>query len=243
MKREIKNCLLLFSLVCSARITCSQNAAEDFKKARAAYDATSALSMDVIYKSYPDYTTTVENESQAGSFKRQGDKLYSNLLGIETLQNAEQYLIVENNSKKLVVLDPVKTTSSATPVNVDSVLSICSSVKFFEAPTGNKIYKLSFDKQTSMPYAEIDFSIDKQSFLINKIVMYYRNEVNFNYQDSEAPKKKPRLEIIYKNINTHAVFAQDQFSEKKYITVTSAAIKPIGKYSAYELINQKNLNK
>lgn len=243
MKNKIEICLLSFLLITSAKTTHAQNASEDFKKVRAAYDAAPAISMDVLYKSYPDYTTTVENDSQSGSFKRQGSNLYSNLLGIETLQNSQFNIIVENNSKKLVILDPAKASVNISPVNVDSVLSMCSSVKFIEGAGNQRIYKLSFDKLTSFQYSTIDFCINKETFLIDKIVLYYRDAVNFNYEDKEAPKKKPRLEIIYKNINTHAVFTNEQFSEKKYITVSENAIKPTGTYSAYELINQKNLKR
>jgi hypothetical protein len=49
----------------------------------------------------------------------------------------------------------------------------------------------------------------------------------------------PRMEIIYSNMEVNVQFDENFFSEEKYIAMKNKKLVPIGKYSKYELINQK----
>jgi len=215
----------------------AQKAGDDFGKVKSAYDAAGPISMNVEYVLYEDYTTTVSYDKQLGTYSKSGASSITSLSGIETLINEKYLVVCDHNDKMILVGDPAPSKNPAL-VNTDSLLKICSSVKFSENAAGQKVYRLEFEKTQLSEYSVMGIYISKQTSFIEKVTLYYRFEAKLG-EERNSPMTKPRLEIVYKNIKARVVFPLGFFSEKKFITCSGKAMACSSTLVSYKLINQK----
>lgn len=225
-------CILLY------HFSWSQKIGDDFKKVNAFYSNNTNLSMSIMYNLYHDYYTAEVYDSYKGQYKKKGDKLYSDLLGIETISNNKYAVTINKNDKMIVVADPINLSSLPTPVNADSLVKICSSITFSESDE-DKIYKMNFDKSPYFEYKMVEIFINKKNFYLDKLVLYFRDAIKFNYDDIKDKKDTPRVEIIYSNVNNSSITDDSFFSEKKYIMASNGKYSSVGKFSDYKIVNHK----
>ena len=228
----------LFLLAFFLQNVYAQIAKEDFKKVNDAYRNTMNLSMDVTYKLYESYKSTTPKDILTGSFKKQDNNILSNLLKIETMQNTKYKIIVDAANKILVVADPQHYMNNAITVDIDSVLAFCSSVDYRETGQKLKVYKLNFDN-IFFEYNSIEIFINKYTYFLDKLTLYFRDAVSIDKNDPDSPKEKPRLEIAYSSVNKDPKFGKNLFSEKKYIDINDGKFTCSALYKNYQLINQK----
>lgn len=215
----------------------SQKANEDFKKVRLAYDTAGAVSMDIEYILYENYTPVVPYDTQTGTYCKSGANSITSLSGIETLVNEKYLVVCDNNDQMILVGDPGP-SKNPVDMNTDSLLKICSAVKYSENASGQKVYKLEFEKTKLSEYSAMEIFINKRTSFIEKVTLYYRFESKLG-EERTAPMTKPRLEIVYKNIKAKVGFSSGYFSEKKFITGTGKTMACSATHAAYKLINQK----
>lgn len=229
--------ILCFAFLLSPACIRAQNAAEDFRKVNAAYEAAGVMSMEVDYFLYEDHKSIAPFEKQTGTYLRSGSSSLMRLSGIETLVNKQYLLVCDHNDKMILLGDP---GASAQPSDMDpaALLKICSAVRFAKQDNGTLVYRLEFDKTSLSEYSVLEISIDPSSFFITKLVMYYRFESVLR-EERNAPATTPRLEIVYRQIKTNVKIKGDEFSESRFIKGKGKDVVCNEKYSEYKLINQK----
>lgn len=236
--------LLTLAVFCTAGLFAQQSnatlAAAEFCKVNEAYASSQKLSMKLQYDLFPSYTSTAVFEKQQGVYMKQGDNSYSCLLGIVSLSNASISLTLDSSEKAIVVTDPPRRKKGGPePVDIDSLLRICSSIEIRDAGTDLKLYKLKFDKLAFFEYSAIDIYINPKTHFLDRFILYYRAEMDLDETDSDVKKERPRLEIRYTDITLAPVFAADQFSEKRFVRTSGKNITCATAYSGYRLINNK----
>ncbi len=232
--------LPLFVHLHAQQLVTPEKASADFVHINEAYSNTKKLKMDLSYVLYPSYTATVPFENEKGVFMKQNNNTYSELLGITSLSNSKVSVSIDQAEQTIVVTDPpAKKTEIPGAVDFDSLLKKCSSIEYLELEGNGKCYKLRFDNTSFFQYNEIDVFFDGQTFLLNKLNLYFREEVDLNPDDANHLKDHPRLEISYSSIDTAPVFAPGQFSETRYINMAGKNITCTSAYTTYRLINHK----
>jgi hypothetical protein len=214
-------------------------AAADFIRINEAYADYKKLKMDIDYLLFPDYTATTPFENEKGVFMKENNNTYTELFGITSLNNSKVSLSVDKNEELMVVADPPKKTSIPGVIAFDTLLKICSSIQYAELDGNIKYYRLRFDNVVFSQYNEIDIYFDGGTFLLTKLNLYFREEVDANPDDKINLKEKPRLEITYSAIDTSPVFEVGQFSETHYIRIAGKKISCSSGYTKYQLINNK----
>jgi hypothetical protein len=195
--------------------------------------------MDVSYTLFPSYTSTVPFENDKGVYMKQDNNTYSNLLGIVSLSNSRVTVTLDSNEQTIVVADPPERKKRDPNVpELDSLLAVCSAIEYTESE-GVKVYKLKFDKLAFFEYNSIDVYIDSKTNFLSRMNLYFRVEMDLNEDDRSSVKDRPRLEIVYSNIDTNPVFASGQFSESGMISIAGKKITARPAYSNYRLINNK----
>jgi hypothetical protein len=230
--------LLLLLLFFGTSVS-AQTAAAEFRLVNEAYAKAKTLSMDVQYKLYANYTTASAYESSQGKFIRQNDKYYSSLLGITTIQNDNYKISIQDESKTIIVTNPLDQGRAPSLPQLDTVLKRCSSTEIQSLEQGKKRYVLNFEKMAFSEFDRMEIEIDASHF-VTKLVLFYRDAVSLDETNTVLKKEKPRLEISYSSINTHPVISEQQFSEKKYFTASKKQLILTSTYSAYQLLNYKN---
>jgi hypothetical protein len=215
-------------------------ASADFVRINEAYSNSKKLKMDVSYVLYESYTSATPFENEKGVFMKQNNSIYTELLGITSLSNSKVSLAIDANEKTMIVSDPAsKRKDTPGEVDLDTLLKICSSITYSELEDGIKFYKLRFDNAVFSQYNAIDIYFDGKTFLLTRLVLYFREELDLNESDNVHIKDHPRLEISYSSIDTSPEFDAAQFSEARYINVAGKKITCTSSYASYRLINHK----
>ena len=228
-------------LVCVLTLsTNAQNAKQDILKINEAYSKFSHLSMNITYNLFKNYTANVPFESESGYFQQQGTLRYSKLKEIESLQNKNCLVVIDNEDKLIVVGNPVKfNAKKITLLDLDTALTKCSSVSFIDAGSTLSCYKMSFRQDIVSEFDAIDLYFNKKSFLVEKMVFYYREKIRINEEDETSPKEKPKLEVVFSKMKFDKISDETFYSETRFVEKRKGKYFPVSAYSEYELIDQK----
>lgn len=238
MKIKLFIILAILPLIISAQSENYAKAAVDFRLVNQAYYNTAALSMNVNYTLFPGYTSTTPFDRSNGTYMKSGNATYSNLLGIISLSNSKATVTLDSNEQTIVVSDPMKDNFDPKMIELDTMLKLCSSIEYKELD-GIRYYKLRFDKLLISEYNAIEVYIDSKTNLLSRLTLFFRIEMDLDEEGSEYSTDKPRLEIVYTNVNTNPVFNKDQFSETKYVAMQGGNVSAAPAYSKFKVINNK----
>lgn len=216
----------------------AQQLKEDVRKVNDTYARAKNVSMKIHYRLYQDYSTAVPFEDKTGTYIRQGQNYFSQLLGITTIQNGSTKLSVSDAEKTIIVSDADRKIAAPSNVMIDSLIKRCSKVEFTDLGEGRKLYRLRFEKTAFFEYDMIDLQFGSNYF-IEKIVLFYREAVVLDETAGKMKKEKPKLEISYSEINTQPVVAADQFSEAKYIRRSGKTVLPAAAFKNWKVLNYK----
>ena len=240
MKRAATLLLIIISSTLIAQDAVRKQAAVDFSNVNETYSSTPLLKMNVSYALFPSYTSTAAFEKSSGVFMKNGNDTYSNLLGIVSISNRNVSVTLDSNEKVIVVANPPsRKKQSPSLIDVDTMLSQCSGIEYKELEGGLKYYKLRFDGIPFSEYNAVEIYIDGKTNFISRLMLYYRVEIDLDEEGPACSKDRPRLEIVYTNVDTRPVFPQDQFSESKMIRASGKTYIAAPAYSKYRVINNK----
>lgn len=207
-------------------------------KINEAYSKFKDLSMNITYKVYLNQKTTVPYETQVGIFKQHGNLRYSKLSNIESIENKDYLLVVDNDDKRIVISNPVKfNPGKITMLNLDSAFRTCSTVVPFTSGALQG-YQLVFKTDVVSAFDKIDLYFNKKTYIVEKLVFYYRQKMKLINDDKESAEK-PKMEILFSQFNFQNITDVSLFSESKYIEKKKGGYIPVNAYTSYNVINQK----
>jgi predicted RNase H-related nuclease YkuK (DUF458 family) len=203
------------------------------KKLNEAYQANSNMSVTTTYKMFPNYTTTTAAQTLTGNLKKKGEQMSYKLENVERLESLHRRIMVNHDSKTVIVqANDVERKTYVMDIELEKFLNKKTIGQVIDQGT-----QLLLTIPVKLPDVEkVDMYINKTTFLINKIVVYYRQAVRFNAADENTPKEKPRMEIAFQ-INLNPTFANNEFAETKFIKVNSGVVKLNTTLTGYQLVN------
>lgn len=227
----------LFLIVCFSGAF-SQNVSDDLFKMNRAYRNFKDLSMNMTYLIFASHKSVTPQEVYRGIFKKQGEAQYSRFMGIQTLSTKNFFVTADSSEKEIILSNPANQANLFLPkTDIDNYLKLCSKTEFFEPKPGLIGYRLFANPKIISEYSRVDIHINKKTFLVERLILYYGREMNSD--ESGSKKDKPRMEIFFSNIDTHPEFSPDEFSESRFFVQNGEDYKVTKEYSEYQLINKK----
>lgn len=213
----------------------------EFKKVNDSFDQ-NIFSVKMTYNFYKQSGDLKPDEIKQGMFCKNGETSYSNINGIESVRTKNSTISIQQEDKILVISNSVnKNSSSAVSLTPDSLLRFCSSILRTEVSTDLIKYELVFNNKVDLEFSKMDVIIDKKTFMLSKIVMYYP-ELEFPSEENpdQMETLNPKMEVIYKNYKNIIDVNSALFLEANYVELVSPKkYKGVGKYSQYKIYNQK----
>jgi|GEM_PF-1911633 len=239
---------LLLTSLAGATNTPLEKAQTDFKKVNDLYKATTSYSLDIRYSVFDSHTGGNLVEQKSGKYLKHGAMSYSKVLDVETIINPKRTLIVNHEDKFMVITDTRKIELSPLQADAATLLKLCTSIEVEEQGTSARHYTLNFSEEEEHEFSKIEIFINLSDYSLNKMILYYNQEMPLDANDYYAKEKKPRLEIVYKSFTPVASFNPAVFEESTYLSETPAS-RPVvteantiykgkGKCATYEIINQ-----
>ncbi len=216
MRSKLNNfcCLLLCSFFLSA-----QNINHDLEKINALFLHAPQFSMKVEYILYEDHSTSKVYKKETADIKRNKEERYMQIGELENISTATYNLMVDHESKVITLLPPVKTFPvNVTVVNIDSLKGVCE--KYYFKKQDQQYGAYWFELNEYSEYEKVMLNFNLETYLINKIVLFIREE-DISEDESAEKVASPRMEIIYKEFNKGlkkqemADFSLDKFLKKK----------------------------
>jgi len=235
----MKYCLyiIIFLFAFSAK---AQNAKEDIKKVNESYVKHKDLSMGITYNVFAAYDDNVPMETSAGSYNQHGNARYNRLNEIESVQNSDFSLVIDHDEKMIVIGNPIKfNPGKIMLLDLDSALSMYSSVKYIDNNVSQKGYSMVFKPTAASEYDKVDMYFNAKTYLVERMVFYYRDKVQLKKTNQDAPEEKPKLEIIFSKISVEPVSDFKFYSAGRFVDKKNGKYVGVGECSSYKVINQK----
>ncbi|OFX83090.1 MAG: hypothetical protein A2W99_13365 [Bacteroidetes bacterium GWF2_33_16] len=215
----------------------AQNAVEDIQKINKAYLTNTTFSMDVVVNVYAKANSKRPDEVQMGFAKRKKEYLHTQIGDVETIKSVSTILSIDHKNKRIVIAEPENSFNvlpDGMASKLELLLSYCEKVLYVDISKNTGKYVLVMPSYT---YKQFEFEFNKQTYLLEKLIMIVNEKLIENY-NPESSDDKLKIVIEYNNINLNPVFSNNEFTTWKYITNDGNVFKLTKEYQNYTIINQ-----
>lgn len=241
MDRRIKHTLSIIILLCSYLSTYAQmpSASETLAKVETYYKSLNEFDFEVEYKMYKGYTGNHITESYKGSMCKKEDVSQINILGSEIIQFPDTQLIIDNENKTLIYKKISEDVMQKTPMDVSAFL------KFYKETntqiSGNVlIHEMEIKNvQIPIPYNKIIVHVNKDTYKIEKQVLYLATKVPFVDENGKETPDLGRMEINFEQ-NSKSLKKTPKLNDYVFLD-SNNKVHLAQAYNRYTIINQTNL--
>jgi hypothetical protein len=214
-----------------------QGAKEELNAVLDTYSALEHFSVDAEYKAYKTHASLEVEETAIAQYRRDGNKLRTNNMGMEYIQN-EKYALVIDNTNKVILLANSKGIPEGL-LGVEKTLKAFKEIKKTGETEKTRSYLISF-KQGASEYHEGIYVVYKSTNLLKRVTLFYATDYAVNTQG--IPKmEKPKVSIRYKNykIGTSLKWDKNEFNISKHFLSMGGNVKLKEKYKTYEFYDKR----
>ena len=154
----------------------------------------------------------------------------------ESVTNAK-YKLVANHEQRFISVQENKDTVKGTYLMDGELEKLLKGKEVVKVEAVGKD-ELLLNMALNIPEAEwLAMVVDRKTYLIKKMVVYYRNAVALKAEaGASGEKSKPRMEIVYA-YDLHPKWAKDAFSVSKYVDIGKGGARLKTAYKGYELMD------
>ena len=239
MERKLKHQLSIIILLCCYLSVSAQKpiASETLKKVETYYKSLKAFDFQMKYTMYKGYTGNHVTESYEGTMCKNGAVSQIKILGSEIVQFPDVQLILNKENKTLQYNKTSNHVNQKSPVDVSAFLNF-----YKETVTDIKddtiIHEMVLkNTQVPIPYSKIVIYVNKNTYEIEKQILYLATKVPFVDEDGKETPDVGRMEISFKrNSSTHKAPRLND-----YVLIHSDKVSLTKAYQDYTIIDQTNL--
>jgi hypothetical protein len=187
---------------------------------------------------YANHTTTKVYETKTGVYRKKDGQSSYKIAGMEKF-DSPKYRILANHDQKMLMVQPNNTGTN--PSDKPSLSMDTETAKILSNTDNATVEdKGSYWIISILPKIgdteKNSIWVEKSSYLITKMVSYYRKAKNLDPNDKKTTPEKPRLEITC-TIDQKPKIAKADFSEAHYILLSDGKIQLSARLKGYKLIN------
>lgn len=226
---------LLIVLCCSAlRI---KNVKDEVKtvlsKMEDYYEGVDNFSLEITYQAKQESGSGKLLEVTNGVYHQYKTGMYYfEINDIITIVRDEIMLVVDNNTKKILLTDNNNDLNSPLNLSMDESLELCSSI-FHKDNTISFFY----GKGSLSPYYKTSLSYDPKNYSLRSLTLHPKQLYSIKKSEREYIEVKTVLEVDYREYNQQQV-TKDKLSLSPFVKKSNENYTLDDDYSNYELINQ-----
>ena len=227
---------LVLIVILLSGVVLAQDPKMDFKTINKTYAEATKLSMQLKYELFFD-SDTKPSDVEYGVYKRDQNNFYVKQTDREMLITGQHILVIDNETKTLIVDKAKENINPINPlqVDLDSIFTLYQKVEFYKTGSNNGLHAYRFTLKNG-PYTAIDVVFNPSTYFVVEITNTYREKMN----DANNIARKASLKTSFTNVNSKPVFTSD-FNETKYIVNKNNSIALAASYAKYKLLT--NLKK
>lgn len=218
-------------LVLSFTVKAQQaDAVIDLGRVTEAYQKASKYSMTLEYVLFETHQSTHPFETQTADIVFFENKFLQKFGPVETYKD-DKFSIMTDSEEKTFFIDQNRNPIEENMLswNLEETLSYCDHIYSGKYQDQFRGYFL----EVSLPDVEkIEIVFYKRTHFLHKIILYYR--VPQKLGEESAIIDKPRMEMVYKNMNTNPDKNLLNFSWTDFMSRKEGKYVPLPKYSNYQ---------
>ena len=233
MKTMRKTGLLLLLLAFSLTVA-AQTPVQLLLKMNETYGKAQSYSMNVEMKFFYGNNDVTPVNTSKGEVRKSGDLYYSSIMGKTTIVNKNCTVFIDDG-QKLIVYSKSGDHPSKPPVDdIPDTSSFGSAVKYSYGKgtvTGERVIITPSDKTV---YSRIEVVINRKNFTLEEVAYYYPPA------EDEQGASVQKVQVTYSSVALNNSIPDDFFSEKKFVVRSKGKLAGVGKYAAYQVVEQDN---
>lgn len=235
MIKRITHIIFFTVFLLAAVDSIGQDFKSDIANMNKFYSEAKSISMKINYRFYSDYTSDVVLDEYNGLYKLQGQNIFSDILGVTSVQDSKTRLAIDKSEQYIQVLRPDTLKRKPMSFNeLDKFIEVNKGLSYQGEKGKNKVYRLNLDaKKFACNYIEI--FINNEDYHLSKIIFFY-NKNNVLYE-GDAKFSSPRAEVTYSEVSKNKNIPETYFDIGKYVTKSDGKFKLTKEYQEYQLFN------
>ena len=208
-----------------------------------AYTECKQFSANLEISVYGSWDSSQAYISYNGAIYCSGTTYYQKMREFEKISTPDKQILVNNDKKQMLIIPPVYSEGKTLTGQKETLEFITNNLKLFSTVKTSK-FKRKYQKlefvfaNKSFPYAKIELIYSPDDYGIRKIILYstqgYQDEVN------GISTSTSRVELSYTNVIFNSKSDNNKKGLQNFISLNQKEIKPVGKYSNYQIINRLN---
>jgi outer membrane lipoprotein-sorting protein len=234
MRKKIVTLIGILLIACTSCLIKAQTAMQVVLKMNEVYSGATGYSMNVGIKFYMGTNDVTPVNSFSGEACKSGDSYYSSIMGKTTIVNSGCTVFIDDG-EKLIVYSKGKTAKNDNMSSAgipDSSLFGKMAVYNFGKGTSD-VYRIVITPTDKTVYKQIELLINKGNFTLMGIDYYYA-------VDEDPAGSIQKLSVTYSEIKINPEISSAKFSESVYVSRKKGNLTGVGKYAAYQVIEQDN---
>jgi hypothetical protein len=249
-RREMYKIMLVVWVFIAVQPLKAQNAIDDFKKVNVKMESRK-FNMTMKYALFETYTSVKSVEEKTYRISCWQTELAMHVEGIDMIQSGGYSLYMDHDHKVAILehLDQKVLKKQIAELSqwmtMDSIMSVYSRTELISDKNNQRIWRLHLDKNNRFAYTDV--TINTKTFLLEKAQVYFSQSMDDllgNRFSRSNAGKKPRLEIVFRDIEFPAGRNASAFTITQYVTVPKKGPKAlVHEYKAYEFVDYTQKNK
>lgn len=182
----------------------------------------------VTHALYSHYNAQTADETYTGYYRRNKLKEHSVLMGIETIQNEQTKVVIDTNSKLVMVYNTIPMANSP-GIEIISALKLCSSIRVNDKGTKSTI-ELDF-QDNQYPLSKMVIAIVDHRLTV--LEMWHNEAVT----DENGEIIKPRTKVSYTDYQENKKFSAKEFAIGHIVELKNSVITPKAEFSLYRIMD------
>jgi hypothetical protein len=182
----------------------------------------------VEHSLYSNYNAQTADETYTGYYRHNKLKEHSVLMGIETIQNEQLRVVIDTNSKLVMVYNTIPMANNP-GIEIISALKLCSSIRVNDKGAKSTI-ELDFqDNQYPLSKMVIDI-VDHRLAVLE---MWHNEAIT----DENGEIIKPKTKVSYTDYQENKKFSAKEFAIGHIVELKNSVITPKAEFSLYRIMD------
>ncbi|MEM7039083.1 MAG: hypothetical protein AAF570_19045 [Bacteroidota bacterium] len=211
----------------------AQDLTSDLLRLNQTYECLDQLAMDIDFRIYASHSSQVLVQQARGKSFRKGGQHFQELMGNRVYRTPD-YMLMVNDQRRVLLLDDGD-AGAKQDFAVDFVEELMTLADAKSSPIagtdGQRGHSITSE---TAEFARIDIVFEAESFLLRKLVVYYRRSMPAGENGTLI---QPRLEISFGNLRSGKNAVPKGIFTQNYLEKTGNSYHPTPAWRNYQFVN------
>ena len=214
----------------------AQDARDVLKKMQEFYASCSEFEVSATYELFKGNKSNTVEESYEGFYQKSKEGFYQKIDETECIATGDFFLAI-SHPEQIMVLEKSKKIAM-NDLNLETSLKHCKSLEVKQEEK-NYIVLMYFSIDSGLPFSLVKITIDKKSYELKVLDLYYAEEIDFSKRISSQDMQQAHLRIKNRDFSKKIKKDDKRYQLSSYLTGNNGEATPSETCKGYELVDKR----